>query len=110
VRNIQNDQDKNQAKRIVRKAGEPKASTNQAPISETQQMDNERHIPLPQDQATCSVGKVILTEEEVRARISRKAYELYEQRRKRTHVDDWVEAERFVKAELLAEGQWAGSV
>lgn len=110
MRNTQNDQDKNEAKRIVRKGGKAKTATSQAAISETQQKDNERYVSLPQDHVTCSVGKVLLTQEEVRARIARKAYELYEQRLKRTHVDDWVDAERFVKAELLAEGQWAGTV
>ena len=51
-----------------------------------------------------------MTEEEYRTRVSQKAYELYEKRQAATNVDDWVEAERLVKNELLAEGQWAGSV
>jgi hypothetical protein len=41
--------------------------------------------------------------------VSQKAYELYEKRQAVTHLEDWLEAERLVKTELLAEGQWAGS-
>jgi hypothetical protein len=55
------------------------------------------------------VGRVV-TEEQYRARVSQKAYELYEKRQTVTPVEDWLEAERLVKTELLAEGQWAGSV
>jgi hypothetical protein len=51
-----------------------------------------------------------VTEERYRARVSQKAYELYEKRQGTTHLEDWLEAERLVKTELLAEGQWAGSV
>ena len=43
-------------------------------------------------------------------RVSGKAYELYEKRRALTDVEDWLEAERLVKQQLLAKGQWAGSV
>jgi hypothetical protein len=42
--------------------------------------------------------------------VSQKAYELYQQRQAVTHLQDWLEAERLVKIELLAEGQWAGTV
>jgi hypothetical protein len=51
----------------------------------------------------------VVTEEQYRARVSQKAYELYEKRQAMTSVGDWLEAERVVKTELLAEGQ-AGSV
>jgi hypothetical protein len=51
-----------------------------------------------------------VTEEQYVTRVRQKAYELYEKRQATTHLDDWVEAERLVKTELLAEGQWAGSV
>jgi hypothetical protein len=59
--------------------------------------------------STSSVGRVV-TEEQYRARVSQKAYELYEKRQAATQLDDWLEAERLVKRELLAEGQWAGTV
>jgi hypothetical protein len=49
-------------------------------------------------------------EEQYRTRVSQKAYELYEKRQATTQLEDWLEAERLVKTELLAEGQWAGTV
>jgi hypothetical protein len=45
----------------------------------------------------------VLTQEEFRARVARKAFELYEKRRALTEVDDWVEAERLVKLQLLED-------
>jgi hypothetical protein len=53
-----------------------------------------------------SIGTV-LTQEEYRARIARKAFELYEKRQALTDVDDWMEAERLVKLELLEEQRGA---
>ena len=50
------------------------------------------------------------TEEQYKARVSQKAYELYEKRQAATQLGDWLEAERLVKTELLAEGQWAATV
>jgi hypothetical protein len=49
----------------------------------------------------------VLTQEEYRARIDRKAFELYEKRQALTDVDDWMEAERLVKLELLEEQRGA---
>ena len=62
-----------------------------------------------EDASTAPIGRVV-TEEQYRARVSQKAYALYEKRQAVTPVEDWLEAERLVKTELLAEGQWAGSV
>jgi hypothetical protein len=59
--------------------------------------------------STSAAGRVV-TDEQYRARVSQKAYALYEERQAATHLDDWFEAERLVKKELLAEGHWAGSV
>ena len=61
-----------------------------------------------EDASTAPIGRMV-TEEQYRARVSQKAYELYEKRQAMTSVDDWLDAERVVKTELLAEGQ-AGSV
>lgn len=61
-----------------------------------------------EDASTAPIGRVV-TEEQYRTRVSQKAYALYEKRQAMTSVDDWLEAERVVKTELLAEGQ-AGSV
>jgi hypothetical protein len=49
----------------------------------------------------------VLTQEEYRARVARKAFEIYQKRRALTEVDDWVEAERLVKLELLNEQRGA---
>jgi len=61
-----------------------------------------------EDASTAPIGRMV-TEQQYRARVSQKAYELYEKRQAMTSVDDWLDAERVVKTELLAEGQ-AGSV
>ena len=49
----------------------------------------------------------VLTQEEYRARVARKAFELFQKRQALTEVDDWVEAERLVKLQLLDEQQGA---
>ena len=49
----------------------------------------------------------VLTHEEYRSRIAQKAFELYEKRRALTELDDWVEAERLVKLQLLDEQRGA---
>jgi hypothetical protein len=53
---------------------------------------------------------LVITEDEFRARIAAKAYELYAHRQAITETDDWLQAERLVKEELLAERHHAGSV
>ena len=49
----------------------------------------------------------VLSQEEYRARVARKAFELFEKRQAVTEVDDWVEAERLVKLQLLKEQRGA---
>jgi len=49
----------------------------------------------------------VLTQEEYRARVARKAFELFEKRQALTELDDWVEAERLVKLQLLSEQRGA---
>ena len=63
-------------------------------------------VTLPPEPTTPSLGPV-LTQEEYRARVARKAFEIYQKRRALTEVDDWVEAERLVKLELLNEQRGA---
>jgi hypothetical protein len=60
--------------------------------------------------ASTSPIEHIVTEDQYRVRVSQKAYELYQRRQAVTHLEDWLEAERLVKGELLAEAQWSGSV
>ena len=52
----------------------------------------------------------VLSEDELRGRVAAKAYELYAQRQAVTEADDWLNAERLVKEQLLAQGGCAGSV
>ena len=56
------------------------------------------------------VSRGAITEDEFRARVAAKAYKLYADRLARTETDDWMDAERLVKEELLVEGHQAGSV
>ena len=51
-----------------------------------------------------------LSEDELRGRVAAKAYELYAQRQAVTEADDWLNAERLVKEQLLAQGDHAGLV
>jgi hypothetical protein len=87
-----NNQDKQAARKATLKASTP-----------------PRKQKAKEDASTAPMGRVV-TEEQYRARVSQKAYELYEKRQAVTPVEDWLEAERLVKTELLANGQWAGSV
>ena len=80
-----------------------------ASANEGKPRDKDGERPTSNDASTSAIGRVV-TEEQYRARVSQKAYELYEKRQAATHYDDWIEAERLVKTELLAEGQWMGSV
>ena len=51
-----------------------------------------------------------LSEDEFRGLVAAKAYELYLQRQAVTEADDWLNAERLVKEQLLAQGDHAGLV
>ncbi len=86
-----------------------KTSANETRHSQTKSKDKERERPTQKDASPSPIGRVV-TEEQYRTRVSQKAYELYEKRQAVTHLEDWLEAERLVKTELLAEGQWAGTV
>jgi hypothetical protein len=101
-------QDSNEEKQTARKA-KMKASANEPRHSQRKPKEKEAEPSTHKDASTSPIGRVV-TEEQYRARVSQKAYELYEKRQAATHLEDWLEAERRVKAELLAEGQWAGSV
>jgi Protein of unknown function (DUF2934) len=100
---MQRPQDSKEQKQTARKA-RMKASAN-----EGNSKDKAGERPTSNDASTSPIGRVV-TEEQYRSRVSKKAYELYEKRQAATHYEDWLEAERLVKTEMLAEGQWAGSV
>jgi hypothetical protein len=105
---MRNPQSNNEEKQTSRKA---KIKASAADTRPSQSKPTEKDIARPphKDASSSPVGRVV-TEEQYRTRVAQKAYELYEKRRLTTELDDWLEAERLVKSELLAEGQWAGSV
>jgi hypothetical protein len=86
-----------------------KVSANETLHSQRKTNRKEMEGTSRKDASLSPVGRVV-TEDQYRARVSQKAYALYEKRQAATHLDDWFEAERLVKTELLAEGHWAGSV
>ena len=105
---MKNSQGSNEGKPTLRRS-KMKTSTNENRHSEQKPKDKEVEGPTQKDALTSPIGRVV-TEEQLRARVSQKAYELYEKRQAATQLGDWLEAERLVKTELLAEGQWAGTV
>jgi hypothetical protein len=98
----------NEEKQTARKA-KMKAPAHEPRHSQTKPKDKEGERPTHKDASASAIGHVV-PEEQYRTRVSQKAYELYEKRQAVTHLEHWLEAERLVKTELLAEGQWAGSV
>ena len=83
-----------------------KATTPKQPIVSRTKNDNEPKSPAK----VVKASQLVITEDDFRARIAAKAYELYAHRQAITETDDWLQAERLVKEELLAEGHHAGSV
>jgi hypothetical protein len=105
---MQHSQGRKEEKPTARKA-KMKASANEPRQSHNKPQDREGEHLTHTDASASPIGQVV-TEEQYRARVSQKAYELYKKRQAATEVEDWLEAERLVKTELLAEGPWAGSV
>jgi hypothetical protein len=105
---MQSSQGSNKEKQTARKA-KIQTSANETRHSERKPKDKEGERLTHKGASTSPIGCVV-TEGHLKARISQKAYELYEKRQATTHLEDWLEAERLVKTELLAEGQWAGTV
>jgi hypothetical protein len=105
---MRSSQDNNKEKQTARKV-KMKAPANEARHSQKESKEKDREPPTQKDASLSAIGHGV-AEEQYRTRVSQKAYELYEKRQAVTHLEDWLEAERLVKTELLAEGQWAGSV
>ena len=87
----------------------PKRSTERSPQKPAPKTQPLLRSPEKNDSLDCAT-QVVITEGEYRARVAQKAYEIFMQRHAITEVDDWVQAERIVKEELLAQGQTAGFV
>jgi len=105
---MRNSQGNNKEKQTGPKV-KAKAQANETRDTERKPKDRELDDTTQQDASTSPIGHFV-TEEQYRAMVSQKAYELYQQRQAVTHLQDWLEAERLVKTELLAQGQWAASV
>ncbi len=81
----------------------PKKSTRKSAVTGRSEDKKVRKPPTSQEASTLHAMASVLTQEEFFGRVARKAFELYEKRRAMTEVDDWLEAERLVKAQLLSE-------
>jgi Protein of unknown function (DUF2934) len=105
---MRNSERSNEDKQTSRKA-KMKPPTTETRPSQSKSTEKDVARASHNDSSSSPVGRVV-TDEQYRSRVAKKAYELYEKRQAVTHLDDWLEAERLVKTELLAERQWAGSV
>jgi hypothetical protein len=99
---MQPSRENEKAQKNTSKVGAKKTASSRAKDSLRQRGKTSSQHLLPAVPAPPSMGPV-LTQEEFRARVARKAFELYEKRRALTEVDDWVEAERLVKLQLLED-------
>lgn len=106
---MRNSGDSEQYKRTVRK-GATRVSGKKAQDTSPKPEKKVRERLALQDESTSSPTGHILTQEEFRAHVARKAFELYVKRQAITEVDDWLEAERLIRMQLLTEEQGAGSV
>ena len=101
---MQPSRENEKAKQTTAKVGAKKTPRSKAQESLREPVTTSPQPPLSAISAAPSMGPV-LTQEDYRARVARKAFELYEKRRALTEVDDWVDAERLVKLQLLNEQQ-----
>ncbi len=97
---MQPSRENEKAKQTTSKVGAKKTTSSKAQNSLGQPVTKSARSPLPAVPVAPSMGPV-LTQEEFRARVARKAFELFERRQALTELDDWVEAERLVKLQLL---------
>ena len=98
---MQPSRENEEAKKNTLKVGSKKTISPKAQNSLRQPVTKPSQ-PSLQAVPASSMGPV-LTQEEYRARVARIAFELYEKRRALTEMDDWIEAERLVKLQLLEE-------
>jgi hypothetical protein len=105
-------QRKNEEKRAEPKGDKVKSkvsrnddATPHPPVEGTQ-----RQYPKQQNRPSSSVTRAVLSDDEYRARVAQKAYELYQKRQALTEKDDWLEAERLVKLEILRGDHGGGYV
>ena len=107
---MSNSQENDQHNRTAGKVEVTKSSGKEGQGSARKPKTKPYKRPTLPEGSTSSLPKRVLTQEEFRTRVSQKAFELYEIRRAITDVEDWIEAERVVKLQLLSGEQGAGSV
>ena len=100
----------NDDKRAGRTAGKVKASQNDVVTPRTPVEKKERLLTKDKKQSPSFPTRAVLSDDGFRTRVAHKAYELYQKRQALTEKDDWLEAERLVRLELLSEEHGAGSV
>src|SRR5687767_6938692 len=103
---MQSSRENEKAKQTTSKVGTKKTARSKAQDSLRQPVTKSPQPPLPAVPVAPSIGPV-LTQEEFRARVARKAFELFQKRQALTELDDWIEAERLVKLQLLGEQRGA---
>lgn len=105
-----NSQENDKHNRTVRKVKVRKSSGKEGQGAARKPKTKTYKRPTLPEESTSALSRRVLTQEEFRTRVSQKAFELYEIRRAITDVEDWIEAERLVKMQLLSEEGGAGSV
>lgn len=104
---MQQSRDSQKAKQNTSKVGPKKTASSKAQDSLRPKTAKSAMPATVQSEPTAPPMGPVLSQEEYRACVARKAFELYEKRRALTEVDDWMEAERLVKLQLLAEQRGA---
>ena len=101
--------DGRKAKPAARAKKEVRANETGAGTPERAPAERATHATIPRVESLQGGGDVVALAQgpEYFARVARKAYELFEQRgREPGHdVEDWIEAERLVREEMLHETQ-----
>ena len=107
MRSVQRNNDDKRAGHTARKV---KASRNDVVAPQPPGEKKERLLTKDKNQSPTLPTRAVLSDDEFKARVARKAYELYQKRQALTEKDDWLEAERLVRLELLCEEHGDGSV
>ena len=108
MRGPQANEDEKSKQTKGRKVTASQQNTGRPSLKQTEQ---KQTIPQPSiGSDTTTQSQIVITEDEFRALVASKAYELFERRQAVTEVEDWLEAERLIKEKLLSQRQWAGSV
>ena len=107
---MRNSQENDKPNRTVRKGQVARSSGKESQDSPRKPKTRTHKRPAFPEELASSGPRGVLTQEEFRLLVSRKAFELYEVRRAITDVEDWIEAERLVKMQLLSEQEGEGSV